>query len=83
MSSLLTTDYGMNTNIFTKWDKSSFYGYNNLIFGTAAMADYALGHPKVQELLSLEASFDLLLVDHVLCDSLLGFSCIELNMHSN
>ncbi|XP_062550768.1 UDP-glycosyltransferase UGT5-like [Armigeres subalbatus] len=67
-------DYGMNTNIFTKWDKSSFYGNNNLIFGTAAMADYALGHPKVQELLSSDTSFDLLLVDHVLCDSLLGLA---------
>ncbi|EAT35941.1 AAEL011937-PA [Aedes aegypti] len=67
-------DYGMNTNIFTKWDKSSFYGNNNLIYGTAAMADYTLGHPKVQELLKSDASFDLLLLDQVLCDSLLGLA---------
>ncbi|KXJ73599.1 hypothetical protein RP20_CCG015438 [Aedes albopictus] len=67
-------DYGMNTNIFTKWDKSSFYGNNNLIYGTAAMAEYTLGHPKVQELLKSDASFDLLLLDQVLCDSLLGLA---------
>ncbi|XP_065088070.1 UDP-glycosyltransferase UGT5-like [Ochlerotatus camptorhynchus] len=67
-------DYGMNTNIFTKWDKSSFYGNSNLIYGTAAMADYTLGHPKVQELLKSDATFDLLILDQVLSDSLLGLA---------
>ncbi|XP_001870893.2 UDP-glycosyltransferase UGT5 [Culex quinquefasciatus] len=67
-------DYGMNTNIFTKWDRSSFYGNSHLIYGTAAMADYTLGHPKVQELLKSDETFDLLLLDQVLSDSLLGLA---------
>ncbi|XP_055606979.1 UDP-glycosyltransferase UGT5-like [Uranotaenia lowii] len=68
-------DYGMNTNIFTKWDRSSFYGNSHLIYGTAAMADFTLGHEKVQELLkNTTETFDLLLLDQVLSDSLLGLA---------
>lgn len=72
----------MNTNIFTKWDKSSFYGNSNLIYGTAAMADYTLGHPKVQELMQSDASFDLLILDQVLSDSLLGYGPMKFNIHT-
>ncbi|XP_052873582.1 UDP-glycosyltransferase UGT5-like [Anopheles cruzii] len=68
-------DYGLNANVFTKRDKSSFYGNTNLIYGTAAMADYTLEHPKVQELLKNPAeAFDLLILDQVLCESLLGLA---------
>ncbi|XP_058457594.1 UDP-glycosyltransferase UGT5-like [Malaya genurostris] len=67
-------DYGMNTNIFTKWDKSSFYGNNNMVYGTAAMADYTLGHEKVRDLLESNETFDLLILDQVLTDSLLGLA---------
>ncbi|XP_055535915.1 UDP-glycosyltransferase UGT5-like [Wyeomyia smithii] len=67
-------DYGINANIFTKWDRSSLYGKNNLIYGTAAMADYTLGHPKVQELMKSDATFDLLILDQVPTDSLLGLA---------
>ncbi|XP_050074332.1 UDP-glycosyltransferase UGT5-like [Anopheles maculipalpis] len=68
-------DYGLHANVFTKRDKSSFYGNTNLIYGTAAMADYTLGHPKLQELLKNPAeTFDLLILDQVLCESLLGLA---------
>ncbi|KFB44381.1 AGAP005163-PA-like protein [Anopheles sinensis] len=68
-------DYGLTANVFTKRDKSSFYGNTNLIYGTAAMADYTLGHAKVQELLKNPTeTFDLLLLDQVLCESLLGLA---------
>uniref|UniRef100_A0A182NMI7 Uncharacterized protein n=1 Tax=Anopheles dirus TaxID=7168 RepID=A0A182NMI7_9DIPT len=68
-------DYGLHANVFTKRDKSSFYGNTNLIYGTAAMADYTLGHPKLQELLSNPSeTFDLLILDQVLCESLLGLA---------
>uniref|UniRef100_A0AAG5D4S1 UDP-glycosyltransferases domain-containing protein n=1 Tax=Anopheles atroparvus TaxID=41427 RepID=A0AAG5D4S1_ANOAO len=68
-------DYGLAANVFTKRDKSSFYGNTNLIYGTAAMADYTLGHPKLQVLLKDPAeTFDLLLLDQVLCESLLGLA---------
>ncbi|XP_049545404.1 UDP-glycosyltransferase UGT5-like [Anopheles darlingi] len=68
-------DYGLNVNVFTKRDKSSFYGNTNLIYGTAAIADYTLGHPKLQELLrNPTETFDLLILDQVLCDSLLGLA---------
>ncbi|XP_050098276.1 UDP-glycosyltransferase UGT5-like [Anopheles aquasalis] len=68
-------DYGLNVNVFTKRDKSSFYGNTNLIYGTAAIADYTLGHPKLQELLQNPTeTFDLLILDQVLCDSLLGLA---------
>uniref|UniRef100_A0A182P823 Uncharacterized protein n=1 Tax=Anopheles epiroticus TaxID=199890 RepID=A0A182P823_9DIPT len=68
-------DYGLHANVFTKRDKSSFYGNTNLIYGTAAMADYTLGHPVVQKLLNDPAeTFDLLILDQVLCESLLGLA---------
>ncbi|XP_049298978.1 UDP-glycosyltransferase UGT5-like [Anopheles funestus] len=68
-------DYGLHANVFTKRDKSSFYGNTNLIYGTAAMADYTLGHPKLQELLkNPNETFDLLILDQVLCESLLGLA---------
>ncbi|XP_053686979.1 UDP-glycosyltransferase UGT5-like [Sabethes cyaneus] len=67
-------DYGMNANIFTKWDRSSLYGKNNLIYGTAAMADFTLGHSKVQELIKSDETFDLLILDQVPTDSLLGLA---------
>ncbi|XP_058832013.1 UDP-glycosyltransferase UGT5-like [Topomyia yanbarensis] len=67
-------DYGMNSNIFTKWDRSSFYGNNNMVYGTAAMAEYTLGHPAVQELLKSDETLDLLILDQVLTDSLLGLA---------
>uniref|UniRef100_A0A182WAE8 Uncharacterized protein n=1 Tax=Anopheles minimus TaxID=112268 RepID=A0A182WAE8_9DIPT len=68
-------DYGLHANVFTKRDKSSFYGNTNLIYGTAAMADYTLGHPKLQELLKNQnETFDLLILDQVLCESLLGLA---------
>lgn len=59
--------------MFTKRDKSSFYGNTNVIYGTAALADYTLGHPALQELLKNPTeTFDLLILDQVLCESLLG-----------
>ncbi|XP_053674154.1 UDP-glycosyltransferase UGT5-like [Anopheles nili] len=68
-------DYGLDANVFTKRDKSSFYGNTNLIYGTAALADYTLGHPALQELLrDPSETFDLLLLDQVLCESLLGLA---------
>uniref|UniRef100_A0A182QH93 Uncharacterized protein n=1 Tax=Anopheles farauti TaxID=69004 RepID=A0A182QH93_9DIPT len=68
-------DYGLLANVFTKRDKSSFYGNTNLIYGTAATADYTLGHPKLQELLNNPSeSFDLLILDQVMCESLLGLA---------
>ncbi|XP_052897166.1 UDP-glycosyltransferase UGT5-like [Anopheles moucheti] len=68
-------DYGLHANVFTKRDKSSFYGNTNLIYGTAAMADYTLGHPKLQELLKTPSeTFDLVILDQVLCESLLGLA---------
>ncbi|XP_053666785.1 UDP-glycosyltransferase UGT5-like [Anopheles marshallii] len=68
-------DYGLHANVFTKRDKSSFYGNTNLIYGTAAMADYTLGHPKLQELLkNPNETFDLVILDQVLCESLLGLA---------
>ncbi|XP_040157906.1 UDP-glycosyltransferase UGT5-like [Anopheles arabiensis] len=68
-------DYGLHANVFTKRDKSSFYGNTNVIYGTAALADYTLGHPALQELLKNPTeTFDLLILDQVLCESLLGLA---------
>uniref|UniRef100_A0A182XJD4 Uncharacterized protein n=1 Tax=Anopheles quadriannulatus TaxID=34691 RepID=A0A182XJD4_ANOQN len=68
-------DYGLHANVFTKRDKSSFYGNTNVIYGTAALADYTLGHPALQGLLKNPTeTFDLLILDQVLCESLLGLA---------
>jgi glucuronosyltransferase len=56
-----------------KQDDSIIEGITNLIYGTAAISNYTLGHPNLQEILRAKnETFDLLLLDSALTDSLLG-----------
>ncbi|XP_055623457.1 UDP-glycosyltransferase UGT5-like [Toxorhynchites rutilus septentrionalis] len=67
-------DYEINQKPFTKWDKMDLCGDRNLIHGTAAMTDYTLGHPDVRKLLESDETFDLMILDHTMADSLLGLA---------
>lgn len=51
---------------------------NNLIYGTAELADLVLRNPDVQALLRSKAKFDLLLLHAHMTDSLLGYEISEI-----
>jgi glucuronosyltransferase len=64
---------GLNSDTLAKQDESVIEGVTNLIYGTAAISNYTLGHPNFEEILKASnETFDLLLLDLALTDSLLG-----------
>ena len=65
---------GQDPNFFWKHEKSVLEGITNLVYGTATIADFTLGHKKVQDLLKSDEKFDLLLLDSFMTDSLLGLA---------
>ena len=65
---------GQDPNFFSKHQKSVLEGITNLVYGTATVSDFTLGHEKVQKLLKSEEKFDLLLLDSFMTDSFLGLA---------
>lgn len=74
-----TAEFGITSDFFKIAEWSSNEQLTSLIYGNAAMTDYTLSYPEVQNLLKSNAEFDLFMSDILFSDGLLGFVIFNFN----